>query len=384
MGNPPQVRIAPTVASKPAPEQKRFNQLIQRIERARERLRAWHEAAPPFRQAFGEQIVPMLAQRKQTHRNWLLALDAALTQRRFSRADARTLGDMIRDHALSVLGENADDAEMRALFERATGQDYDSQRREDAARTREIVMDTFGVDLGDAALDSDRNLFEEIRARIGEEGAAESTPDEDPWARPQTGRERSRQQAREAARQKRREADRARVLQSVRDIYRKLVSELHPDREPDADLRRTKTAMLQKVNEAYERNDLLTLLEAQLQLEQIDATRLQSIDRSTLKRYNSLLAEQLDSLEAEFDRVAEQFLAELGLFPEARPDPARLGALLAQVRRELRAEIVSYETEMRYLRDAGLTRRWLAGLRAQARARERLDKLVGRFDEDWF
>ena len=49
--------------------------------------------------------------------------------------------------------------------------------------------------------------------------------------------------------------------QSVRDVYRKLVSALHPDREADGAERERKTALMQRANQAYERNDLLELLD---------------------------------------------------------------------------------------------------------------------------
>ena len=38
---------------------------------------------------------------------------------------------------------------------------------------------------------------------------------------------------------------------SIREVYRKLVSALHPDREPDPQERARKTALMQRVNQAY-------------------------------------------------------------------------------------------------------------------------------------
>ncbi|WP_341888453.1 hypothetical protein [Variovorax sp. YR752] len=46
----------------------------------------------------------------------------------------------------------------------------------------------------------------------------------------------------------------------MRDIFRKLASALHPDRETDAQQRKVKTALMQKANQAYAANDLLALL----------------------------------------------------------------------------------------------------------------------------
>ncbi len=45
---------------------------------------------------------------------------------------------------------------------------------------------------------------------------------------------------------------------------------LHPDREPDEAERVRKTELMQRVNEAYSKKDLLQLVALQLEIEQID------------------------------------------------------------------------------------------------------------------
>ena len=76
------------------------------------------------------------------------------------------------------------------------------------------------------------------------------------------------------AAQQRQHAAAQQAGQSVRVIFRKLASALHPDREPDPAERQRKTLLMQQANPAYDRNDLLTLLSMQLDLEQIDAQHL--------------------------------------------------------------------------------------------------------------
>src|SRR5690349_234103 len=79
----------------------------------------------------------------------------------------------------------------------------------------------------------------------------------------------------------------------LREIYRKLASAVHPDREADAERRAEKNELMQKINRAYATNDLLTLLEAQLRLEQIDPEHVTKLSGERLKHYNKLLSEQL-------------------------------------------------------------------------------------------
>ncbi len=50
--------------------------------------------------------------------------------------------------------------------------------------------------------------------------------------------------------EQRREAEAQQATQSVREVYRKLASALHPDRETDERQREAKTALMQRVNQA--------------------------------------------------------------------------------------------------------------------------------------
>ena len=59
---------------------------------------------------------------------------------------------------------------------------------------------------------------------------------------------------------------------SLRAVYRQLASALHPDREQDERERQRKTRLMQRVNVAYGKQDLLQLLTLQLEIEQIDHT----------------------------------------------------------------------------------------------------------------
>src|SRR3546814_14629934 len=59
-----------------------------------------------------------------------------------------------------------------------------------------------------------------------------------------------------------------------------------PDRESDERQRQAKTALMQRVNQAYAANDLLALLELQLEIEQIDPSHIANAGEARLKHYN--------------------------------------------------------------------------------------------------
>lgn len=129
----------------------------------------------------------------------------------------------------------------------------------------------------------------------------------------------------------------------MRAVYRKLASELHPDRELDPDERVRKTALMQRVNQAYEAGDLLALLELQLEVEQLDAGALAGLARSRLMHYNLVLAEQLARLEEELVEVTLPFA-------RVQPGPVPRNFSPATVSRTLDADLKEMKAILRELK----------------------------------
>ena len=101
----------------------------------------------------------------------------------------------------------------------------------------------------------------------------------------------------------------------MREVYRKLASAMHPDRETDPDERERKTVLMQRVNHAYGQRNLLELLQLQLELEHIDASTLNTLTADRLKHYNRVLTEQLDELKQEVFDQEQGFKLQFNLDP---------------------------------------------------------------------
>ena len=169
---------------------------------------------------------------------------------------------------------------------------------------------------------------------------------------------------RKSAGQQRREASAQRVGQSLREVYRKLASALHPDREPDPAQRAAKTALMARVNEANGRKDLLALLELQLQVEQIDAEHLARVDATHLKHYNKVLAEQAEELRREVEGVESRFRADFGLDRSGPPlDPLKLHKVLQAQAAHQRAVLAQLRQEAQAFRDPAWARQWIGAQR---------------------
>lgn len=334
------------------PQQKRFNLLIRQIEQARQSLAAWQLNTQAYRQAHDKVLRPLQAQLIAGHRQWLFALDALLDKRNWTKAERQTLRERLCDEVRESLNEGDDDPELKALFDKHAQIDYDTDRREMMQTMKGFTEAVTGLDLGDeAGIDSQEDLFARIRQGLQDRTAAEAT-DEAQYGAKATCR-------RKNAAQLRQEAQAQQATQSVREIYRKLASALHPDRETDAQQREEKTALMKRVNLAYEANDLLALLELQLQIEQIDASHIAKTSAERLKLYNQVLAAQLGELTFQVSRLRMDFLSEFELEPVWSINPRRVGLLIHQTARQWRADLNQQQRDIQMLRDVAATRRWL-------------------------
>lgn len=347
--------------SKPlTPAQKKFNTLLRQIEQARRTLATWNESIAAYRQAHAELLKPLQTELQAGHRRWAFALDAALTQKGWTRAEADMLRELVCEATGELLEGTGEDAELEALFAKHAEVDFATEQRERMLMMKEMAEAMTGLDLGDdEGIESDTDLFQRLQQGFQAQESEQAAAQEAKSSR-----------RRKTAAHQRREAEAQQATQSVREIYRKLASELHPDREPDPQQRAAKTALMQRVNQAHEANDLLTLLEVQLQIEQIDADHIASASDQRVKHYNKVLAEQLDGIKIEVNQIEMTFRMEFGLEPGWGLDPRKLGQLLEQTRREWLAELARQQRELRMLDDLAATKRWLKRQRQERKQDE--------------
>jgi hypothetical protein len=345
------------------PAQKKFNTLVRQIEQARGKLKSWEEAIAAYRQAHVDVVVPLQNELGVSRRQWVLALDALLIERRWTKAEREMLCEIVCGEAGDLLMESADDEPLKAVFARHAEVDFETERQQMVLAMKDLTEAMTGLDLGDdEGLDTDADLMHRLHKGMQEQASAEEAERSEKAAR-----------RRKTPVQQRREAEAQQATQSVREIYRKLASALHPDRETDAQQRQAKTALMQRVNQAYEANDLLALLELQLQIEQIDESHIANASAERLKHYNKVLNEQLAELKAELDRIEMGFRLEFGLEPGWGLDPRKLGRALEQSSRELRAELAELQRDMSATSDVATMKRWLKRQRERMRESEFFD-----------
>lgn len=342
--------------------QRTFQQLVERIASARDELAAWQAFELRYNTRVAEEIEPQRVQMR-THRRKLASLmDDALTRsesvQHWGRALRTKLSRLLVELVGDLLDEDHDPA-LEALHDRHSDVPHAEVRRLRLQMAQSMLNDVYGIDVGeDHGAATTEELLDHARQEMERRAAADAQREED-------ARAFDRDSSTPGAAQMRREQRAKEVSQSLREIYRKLASALHPDREQDSDARQRKTALMQRVNQAYDANDLLTLLSLQLEIEQIDADHLASVPPQRLAHYNKVLREQLADLEAEVERHVAPFRHSVGLGAGAPLNEAtvehHLNASVAQLRRanrELREDVTA-------LRDPDVLRQWVKHARVE-------------------
>ena len=388
------------------PEQKRFRKLSGQVETARESLERFRQQAREFVQRQADLTRPLVAELVSCGEVLLRAMEAFHGAQKLSPAQRRTLRRSITEHAAELieLMDGPPPAWLVEVHDRHARKTHAQQMAEDKLSMQAMLGEVLGEDLGDELL-SDEELAarlaqvmaEEARRRDGAE-AADAAPAHDAagargpqthsypgaagratGAGPGAGAGAARgSRSRATAQAQRQAAEALQLTQSVREVYRRLASALHPDRVPEGPERDAMTTLMQQANQAYEAKDLLKLLDLQARLDSHAAgnaeQRAMGLSAATLRHYNQLLGQELDDLRAalliEQDRLLESH-PHLGPYLMGRTDGKTRAEVLARAGqdelRRLRLQIEEAQVSLKELSNGASGRRWLTAQRQRQR-----------------
>lgn len=277
-----------------------FNKLVGQIEQQRALLARWRAFEDRHHQRVANELSPLTEALWVARRQMALIVAQALQKasvirgKRLRAKASRLLIELTQE----LLQEKPDD-ELKAIHDRHAALSYDEDRELELAMAKALFEELHGQ-----PLDDDIQSLDELAAHLHQKQRdAEATPRGAPKGKKAQAAATAREQAAKE------------ISQSVREVYRKLASALHPDREADPAARAHKSALMARVNRAYEAGDLLELLNIQLEIEQIDAAHLSALPQARLAHYNQVLREQLKELQAEVQTIVAVYRS---LAPPAR------------------------------------------------------------------
>jgi hypothetical protein len=329
-------------------DQRLFNRLTGQVLRQRERLLAWQAYQGRWRERVAAERAPTHAAIREAQRRLVQQMDVLLEREHagssaaLGRRQQATLRAQIAAICADLLADGPD-AAIEALRDRHAAPARRGRRHDPLLATEAMLREMFGSDVVDGHhADSVEALLDEVRERVDARTSAEAELRRSRAEARASRRGHTRaQQAAERRAQFMKEAS-----QSVREVYRRLASSLHPDRESDPVERDRKTRLMQRANQAYASDDLLSLLALQVEIEQVDASHLSSACATRLAHFNEVLKQQLRTLQVETDACAAPVRDDLDLPMDAdqvaadhafNARIARLRAFRRQLERDARA-----------------------------------------------
>lgn len=291
-------------------EQKAFNTLIKKIETSQAQLTDWQEINPVYQKKYVSEFVPLQQRIQKLQVDFLYCLDSVFEKKVLNASESCKISSLIRWLSYEKLVCAGDDEDLKRLYTKHSGFDFDAEesllKQNMKVQFEEMMGDDLGDDLDDLSSEEFMRHAAAHMRKIQDQFEAEQ----------QTGKERRalrKKTVKQLEKEAQQKVEEQKANQSIREIYRKLASTLHPDREADPLERDRKTDLMQKVNQAYDKKNLLLLLKLQIELEHIDQASMDKLIESRLKSFTKILKEQLAGLEQEIYDTQERFKSQFGI-----------------------------------------------------------------------
>ncbi len=350
-----------------SPAQKRFNDLLARIEQlthAVQRLQAW---ADQHRHAHVQALYQASQQTRALRKSLLLFLhdqlhsaDLTAQQQRMARNKLRSLVDLLSPLA---------DPQVQALADLYAQGDDDQDEAQELAEAAERVREKIEAALGQPIENPSQYRTPEAMVAAGmRQWQRQQQADDERKAAKRAARKAKNKPAQETA-----ELQQTDAKTTLRTIYRQLASALHPDREPDEPERQRKTALMSEVNAAYEKADLTTLMRLQMQVTQVDPGTNARMADDKLAAMCLLLKEQVTALEDDLEQMQFRLSRELCIQVRADADEAVMTQALQRMQADQRHEVDSLEADLRRIQSEAELKRWLKEQAQLAKEKARED-----------
>jgi hypothetical protein len=331
-----------------SPSQRKFNQLIERLTLKRRELAEWRAFRQVYHQQLADHYQPAVERLRERQIDLVRLLDRTMDGTALGKRERAKVRDMLA-RLLSPLIEASPDPELVRLHDKYADRSFGDEQRDQLEVMRTLASEAFGVDVtgytgGESPEELARWLDEQVRAG-----------DPQPRQRPRRKKKTAKTIAREALREQAAEG----ATRAVREVFRKLASELHPDRESDPAEHARKTELMQRVNRAYKAGDLLALLELQLSIEQIDPAAFAGLAEERLRHYIHVLEEQSRRLDDELAEVMAPFAMAVEGYSTRKLSPAAVQRALAADIREIEGVVRSLKADLDRLQDIQTLKRTL-------------------------
>ena len=323
-----------------------FNRVMKRLESERAKLQRRQAHLDNLLAIANRDLLPMVEELNRTNRDMVFAVAEALWEVKLSKKRRGLLKDLVCGMAEELLGDpcglsDEDLAKLETILdenqppktkqrlgeEAAEAFDYMCGMMEDVARGAGVELDLSDLHPTMDLDDLERELADRLRAATEASEASEpaGTSQRPPSKQTKAQVEKARKLAEQEEVRKR----------DLKSLYKQLAKALHPDLEPDPQLREHKETWMKRLTGAYSGGDLRELLQIEMEWLGEEASNLASAGDAKLRVYCAVLKEQIAEIKQQATWLTSQpQYAPLRRFSEliflATPAPGKTRSRLAK------------------------------------------------------
>lgn len=356
-----------------SPEMKAFNRALVRIDKIKAQMAEMEATCQAHQQAKQAELQPLLAQETQLIREMVLFLDGHLELKSLSKTQRKTATTLLLTLAASLASHG--DAEMAELHDRRSPQTLEDIEKESAKAAAMSFQDMMEHVLGERTPDLEGvdDPEEMMRASLRH---IEKLQEEDRLRREAASAARKAKRKPSAA-QEQAQAAQEHADVTLKTIFRQIASRLHPDREPDEQERLRKTALMSEANAAYDRKDLVALMNIQLQAEMVDRDHASRLSAERLAALTLLLKQQAAELERERQMAQQRWMHQLNVPFGLSLQPAMLRSWLNQTLSEYNERLTHWREDLAQVQEETGFRAWLNEQTKVLKEQERAQRMGG-------
>lgn len=334
-------------------EQKQFNRLNSQITKEKEQLLNWQNKISEFKIIFTNEFTPLESQYDKLRIQMVYLLDKIYDNKSFTKTERKKMLYIIEEIAQELA---ADDEKVKSIYNKRGNNDFDEEQAAINEMTidfmKSAVSEQFDINLDHIDIDNPESFMQAFEKQMQEKMEAAET------------KKLKRKKSTKAHEKKAQIAKEEQAIsQSIKEVYRQLAKALHPDRETDPVKREHKTELMQKINIAYNNSDLLTLLQMQLEIEQIDQSSINSISIEKLKHYNAVLKKQLQEIKEEIYFICKKLSIEFDMLivPEIY-SPDWIIIQLKNDMKKIEKDIKQLKNDLEAWKDSAKLKKYLKGI----------------------
>ena len=339
-----------------SPAARAYNQQLARLDKLKSQLAELEALSLAHRQALAKHVYPLEQKQLALTKEMVLWLDEQLLrppgQVKLTANQRKAACEIVCSLAAD-LAETGDDA-MVAIHDRHSSQSLAELERADVQSMKATLEAMMGPDF--IPDDPDATLEDVMRAAAARmQAESQARADE----RKEAAAKRKAKKAAKAKQPGAEEALQAGADINLRTLYRQLAAALHPDREPDERERQRKTALMSEANAAYDRKDIVTLLDIQQRLALADPQAVARMPDDKIKGLTLLVKAQVAELERE-RALTQQALCHEFDVPAYLSLTVRTLQMLLQARiHEVGAALSAMEADLAQVQQPAGFKRWL-------------------------